>query len=144
MTGAQVEYVGFTTNERTRVYTLRVRQKAAEAIEVTLSIDSQAFLDKRVRYQDGPEICFLKLQKELTARPDDRAEERLLPLEHVVEVAGGVARPSRDLRHRRTGEAPLGKHLFGDLDQGEPPRLPDAVTRETSRGFGHRRPSEPK
>lgn len=63
-----VEYVGFITGANAREYTLRVRQPSDdESREVTFAIPNQAFLDHRVRYQDGPEICFLKLQKELLA-----------------------------------------------------------------------------
>ena len=33
--------------------------------DFTLAIANQAFLERRVRYQDGPDLCFLKLQREL-------------------------------------------------------------------------------
>jgi hypothetical protein len=66
MTGPQVEYVGFITGTKAREYTLRVR-RGDESMEVVLAIPNQAFLDHRVRFQDGPEICFLKLQKALVA-----------------------------------------------------------------------------
>ena len=99
MTGVQVEYVGFTTNERVREYTLRVRQKAAEAIEVTLSIDTQAFLDKRVRYQDEPEICFLKLQKELTASDDGRVPSRLSVVDADLAEYKAAHTPKPPRRH---------------------------------------------
>jgi hypothetical protein len=67
MIAPQVEYVGFVTKGNAREYTLRVRHSTDEAVEVTLAIANEAFLAHRVRYQDGPEICFLKLQKELVA-----------------------------------------------------------------------------
>ncbi len=67
MTGAHVEYVGFRANETTRVYTLRVKQAAGGTDDFTLSIANEAFTARRVRYQDAPDICFLKLQKELAA-----------------------------------------------------------------------------
>jgi len=66
MIGPQVEYVGFVTSAKAREYTLRVR-RGDEAVEVILAIPNEAFLSHRVRFQDGPEICFLKLQKELLA-----------------------------------------------------------------------------
>jgi hypothetical protein len=67
MTGAHVEYVGFRANESTREYTLRVKQAAGGIDDFTLSIANEAFISRRVRYQDGPDICFLKLQNELAA-----------------------------------------------------------------------------
>jgi hypothetical protein len=70
MINAQVEYVGFTTRGAHRVYTLRIRRAAEEPQDVTVLIPNASFLAKRVRYQDGPEICFLKLQKALLAVAD--------------------------------------------------------------------------
>jgi len=67
MMGAHVEYVGFTTKGPTREYTLRVRQAQTDAWDFTLVIPIEAFTSRRVRYQDAPEICFLKLQRELVA-----------------------------------------------------------------------------
>ena len=65
MTGAHVEYVGFTTKGASREYTLRVKQTAGDPHDITLAIATEAFLSRRVRYQDAPDICFLKLQREL-------------------------------------------------------------------------------
>jgi hypothetical protein len=73
MTNAQIEYVGFTTRGAHRVYALRFRRGAEEPQDVTVAIATAAFLARRVRYQDGPEICFLKLQKELLAAVEGRA-----------------------------------------------------------------------
>jgi hypothetical protein len=70
MVGAQVEYLGFVTNGRAREYTLRVRpaEPSGAFREFTLAIPTEAFLSRRVRYQDAPGICYLKLQRELAAR----------------------------------------------------------------------------
>lgn len=65
MMDAHVEYVGFTTRGVHRAYALRVRRTAAEPQDVTIVIPIAAFVGGRVRYQDAPEICFLKLQREL-------------------------------------------------------------------------------
>jgi hypothetical protein len=67
MQGAHVEYVGFKTRETMREYTLRVKQPAGTSDDFTLAIANEAFVAHRVRYQDGPDICFLKLQRELAA-----------------------------------------------------------------------------
>jgi hypothetical protein len=66
MRGTHVEYMGFSTGETTRRYKLRVRKAGGETHIFTLSIPSEAFASRRVRYQDGPEICFRKLQLELS------------------------------------------------------------------------------
>ena len=67
MTAAHVEYVGFTTKGATREYTLRVKQTVGDPHDVTLAISTEAFLSRRVRYQDAPDICFIKLQRELAS-----------------------------------------------------------------------------
>jgi hypothetical protein len=79
MTGAQVEYVGFVTTGAWREYTLRARPAAGAGDWriFTLAIASAAFLANRVRYQDAPDICFLKLQRELLAHPGEYPEAHL-------------------------------------------------------------------
>jgi len=64
------EYVGFTVNEKTREYQLQVRRPGDEPHQFTVAISNKAFLANRIRYQDAPEICFLKLQRELDASGD--------------------------------------------------------------------------
>jgi hypothetical protein len=68
-TSPQVEYVGFKTEGASREYALRVREAGGEPRDITVAIPNEAFLSRRVRYQDAPEICFLKLQRELGACP---------------------------------------------------------------------------
>ena len=77
MTGAHVEYVGFRADGAAREYLLRVRQTNADSLQFTLIIPNEAFLSRRVRYQDGPEICFLKLQRELLACSEGLPQARL-------------------------------------------------------------------
>jgi hypothetical protein len=93
MTEPHVEYVGFTSDEVDRRYVLRVKQLSGEAREFTLVIPNQAFLAHLVRYQDAPEICFLKLQRELAAHADGMPESRL----YVTDA---------DLEDYRTSHAP--------------------------------------
>jgi hypothetical protein len=64
---AHVEYLGFKAREATREYALRVRVAGIDDRDFTIVIQNEAFLAHRVRYQDAPEICFLKLQRALTA-----------------------------------------------------------------------------
>ena len=71
MAEAHVEYMGFTTEAAGRQYKLRVRQPTGEFYEFTLAIALDAFLSRRARYQDAPDICFLKLQRELAASPGE-------------------------------------------------------------------------
>jgi len=61
-----VEYVGFHSTEQRREYILRLRTGDVVR-EYTIGIALAAFATGHVRYQDGPEICFLKLNSELDA-----------------------------------------------------------------------------
>ncbi len=60
----QIEYLGFSSSDVARTYRLRVKD-GAEFYAFTIDIAHQAFIDHRVRYQDGPDICFLRLQREI-------------------------------------------------------------------------------
>ena len=64
MTTTQVEYIDFTATEAVREYRLRVR-RGTDIQDFTVAISNEAFLSGRVRYQDAPDICFLKIQREL-------------------------------------------------------------------------------
>jgi hypothetical protein len=67
-----VEYVGFhSTNER-REYVLLLRS-GAETREYTVGIAHTAFTSGMARYQDGPEISYLKLTRELLVSGDPPA-----------------------------------------------------------------------
>jgi hypothetical protein len=79
MPPAQVEYVGFSTRGAAREYTLRARRVAGEdLLQFTVVIPSEAFTAGRVRYQDAPEICFAKLQRELLACTEGLPAGRLI------------------------------------------------------------------
>jgi hypothetical protein len=61
---AIVQYVGFKSKPLSREYTFNVRDGAAQR-EFTLSIENAAFTARRVRFQDAPGICSLRLHAEL-------------------------------------------------------------------------------
>src|SRR6266852_5710715 len=60
-----VEFVGFEAKALVREYNFHVRQASSEIREFTPTIVNEAFNSRRVRYQDAPEICSLKLHREL-------------------------------------------------------------------------------
>ena len=60
-----VQYVGFEAKALVREYSFLVRQGSSGTREFTLAIVNEAFSSHRVRYQDAPEICSLKLHREL-------------------------------------------------------------------------------
>jgi hypothetical protein len=71
------EYLGFTVSDTSRDYRLRVTQMDGAERIYTLSIALRAFLEHRVHYQDGPAICFLRLERELLSCGDSVPAARL-------------------------------------------------------------------
>lgn len=61
-----VEYVGFRNSADRREYRLR-SHLGPEIHEYTIAIAHAAFAAGRARFQDGPEICYLRLLRELEA-----------------------------------------------------------------------------
>lgn len=62
--GMQLEYLGFTIVGGAREYRLRAQNRGVFHDFVRV-IALEAFIARRARYQDAPEICFLSLQREL-------------------------------------------------------------------------------
>jgi hypothetical protein len=60
-----VQYVGFEAKALVREYSFVVRRALNETREFTLTIGNEAFTSRRVRFQDAPEICSLRLHREL-------------------------------------------------------------------------------
>ncbi len=60
-----VQYVGFQAKALVREYSFVVRRALSEPTEFTLTIANEAFGSHRVRFQDAPEICSLRLHREL-------------------------------------------------------------------------------
>ena len=63
----KVQYVGFKAKALVREYSFIVRRALDETSEFTITIGNEAFGSRRVRFQDAPEICSLRLSRELAA-----------------------------------------------------------------------------
>ncbi len=59
-----IRYMGFRCTGEGREYTLRV-DGGAEPRQFVLVIPHAAFAEKQARFQDAPDLCFAKLQREL-------------------------------------------------------------------------------
>lgn len=66
-----VKYVGFEAKAQVREYTFVVRGETSDPLEYTMSIANEAFESHRARYQDAPDICSLRLHRELALVPND-------------------------------------------------------------------------
>lgn len=65
-----LQYVGFENRGAVREYAFILRGSGGTFTEYFVSIANAAFLAHRVRYQDGPDICSLRLHREFAARAD--------------------------------------------------------------------------
>jgi hypothetical protein len=63
-----MQYMGFESKDQGREYTFQVRCSTEDLREFTLTIPDAAFNTHRVRYQDAPDVCSLKLRRELMAK----------------------------------------------------------------------------
>ena len=61
---------GVRIKARGREYRFEVRCAAEDLREFTLTIPDEAFNSRRVRYQDAPDVCSLKLKRELITNAD--------------------------------------------------------------------------
>jgi hypothetical protein len=96
------EYLGFTVNQTSRMYRLRVRQVTGEERTYTLTIANRAFLENRVRYQDAPAICFLRLERELLTCGDATPASRLRITDtELAEYRDSSAKKPSPLRPRQ-------------------------------------------
>lgn len=60
-----VQYVGFTARAMVREYSFLVRESSIDSHEITFTILNEAFTSHRLSLQNGPDICSLKLHREL-------------------------------------------------------------------------------
>ena len=58
-------YVGFTSKLLAREYSFVVREELAEPLEITFTISNRAFASGRLSFQNAPDLCSLKLHREI-------------------------------------------------------------------------------
>jgi hypothetical protein len=90
-------YLGFQSIPEGREYALRVTDGVSSRL-FHLLITHQAFLDHEARFQDGPDLCYGKLARDLDADPE------LAPSTARVELT------VRELREYTTRERPTAVH----------------------------------
>lgn len=70
MAEAHLEYIGFVTQGEQREYTVRLRQPGGANQDFVLAVPLEAFLSRRARFQDAPDICFRIMQRALADSPE--------------------------------------------------------------------------
>ncbi len=101
MSGISMEYVGFTSTEEAREYAFHVRFSPDDSRDYVVAIALAAFNSRRVRYQDGPNICSSRLKRELTANPGVPTGSSFLIEESELDDQKLIDSP--DTPHRRHG-----------------------------------------
>jgi hypothetical protein len=66
---ASIRYMGFECTSAGRSYSLRV-DGGGDPRLFTVTIPNEAFESRKARFQDAPELCFARLQRELLSNAD--------------------------------------------------------------------------
>jgi hypothetical protein len=97
-----VQYVDVRTTVHGREYMLRALGPAEPRVFVLL-IPEEAFSSRAIRFQDGPDLCFRRLQRELTADPDLLPDgDMVLTAEEISDYRAGREQPANERRRRGT------------------------------------------
>lgn len=99
-----IQFGGFKAKGLVREYSFTVRETANEPREFTLTIPNAAFNERRVRYQDAPDVCSLKLRKELAAHANHPVSSHYDITDAELEDYKGAhaPRPSKNPFSRKT------------------------------------------
>lgn len=62
-----IQFVGYEVLPLVREYRFTVRESKSEPREFTVTIANASFDGRRARFQDAPDICSLRLHRELAA-----------------------------------------------------------------------------
>jgi hypothetical protein len=81
---ASLRYVGFESTKEGREYTLAVDGEGESRVFVLVILHA-AFAARQARFQDAPDLCFAKLQRQLAAEP------ALVPRSRVVLTSSDLA-----------------------------------------------------
>jgi len=74
-----IQYVGFQVRAHSRAYDFLVTDVPAAPREFIVSIELTAFSSAGLKFQDGPDICFSRLKRELEQETEEvRANLNLL------------------------------------------------------------------
>jgi len=71
-----LQYVGFENRGAVREYAFTLRGSGGTSTEYFVTIANAAFMAHRVRYQDGPDICSLRLHREFASGTDHPTSTR--------------------------------------------------------------------
>ena len=97
-----IQYMGFESGALVREYTFMVRGESGQSHSYTLSIANEAFVSHRTRYQDGPDICSLRLRRELaTPATDPSITQFCITDSELADYTKSSPKPVRHLTEAR-------------------------------------------
>lgn len=76
-----IQYVGFRVAVASRNYAFCVNDPATEARHFTVKIQSEVFRSTPLKFQDGPDICFARLRRELERETQESPADPHLRIE---------------------------------------------------------------
>ena len=76
-----IQYVGFRVAAASRNYAFCVTEAATEARHFTVKIQSEVFRSTPLKFQDGPDICFARVRRELERETQEAPAEPHLRIE---------------------------------------------------------------
>jgi len=95
---ANTQYAGFQSKGIVREYSFLLRELSIEPQEITFTILNEAFRSHGLRYQDAPDLCSLKLHREMANSADD-------PLKTHDRISGTELDDYRDSHSPKTAKA---------------------------------------
>jgi len=98
-----IRYLGFECTSEGRSYRLRVDAGLDTPRLYTVAIPNEAFATRRARFQDAPELCFERLQRELEANAE-------LPVGARLVITTDDLDRYRDSQTRRSDKKPRAPH----------------------------------
>jgi hypothetical protein len=93
-----VQYMGFKSTAIVREYSFLLRESSIEPNEITFTILNEAFRSHGLRYQDAPDLCSLKLHREMAKSIDD-------PLKTHYRISDTDLDDYRDSHYPKTARA---------------------------------------
>ncbi len=99
-----MQYLGFEPKNEWREYSFQVRYGADDIRQFTLTILNEAFTSHRVRYQDAPDVCSVRLRRELIVNPNYPSHTSFAISDN--ELADYKAGHSPKASHRMYGSKP--------------------------------------
>lgn len=97
----RVRYLGFRTTAEGREYSLRATDELQVRLFVML-ITHGDFASREARFQDGPDLCFAKLQRNLAAEPSLLPGSLLVVTARELLAYREAREKSPPVRRRRT------------------------------------------